>query len=234
MLVDWLKADRLYGKTPFEEHSRETAEAVLNLAEQLAADCFLPHYKQAGINDAASAVVLATSEAVRRYGLQPLARLISYGFAGVDPAHMGIGPVPATRIVLERAGLHVGDLDVIESNKAFASQACAVIRSLGFDPDWVNPNGSGISLGHPAGATGAIITTKLVHELHRSGGRYGLATMCIGGGQGIAAIFERYEFSIEIDFRERTNDDKTQGRPCSGRAGFGEQEEHAQPLYLRS
>ncbi|MFW0756273.1 acetyl-CoA C-acyltransferase family protein [Pseudomonas sp. H11T01] len=144
-----------------------------------------------GINDAASAVVLATGEAVRRYGLQPLARLVSYGFAGVDPAHMGIGPVPATRIALERAGLHVGDLDVIESNEAFASQACAVIRSLGFDPDRVNPNGSGISLGHPVGATGAIITTKLVHELHRSGGRYGLATMCIGGGQGIAAIFER-------------------------------------------
>ena len=144
-----------------------------------------------GINDGAAAVVLASGAAVERLGLTPLARLVAYGHAGVDPAHMGIGPVPATRNALERAGLTVADLDVIESNEAFAAQACAVSRALGFDPAKVNPNGSGISLGHPVGATGAIITTKLLYELRRTGGRYGLATMCIGGGQGIAAIFER-------------------------------------------
>lgn len=104
---------------------------------------------------------------------------------------MGIGPVPATRIALARAGLTLSDIDVIEANEAFAAQACAVAKELGFDSEKVNPNGSGISLGHPVGATGAIITTKVIHELHRTGGRYGLATMCIGGGQGIAAIFER-------------------------------------------
>lgn len=104
---------------------------------------------------------------------------------------MGLGPIPATRLALQRAGLKVSDLDVIESNEAFAAQACAVARELDFDPAKVNPNGSGISLGHPVGATGAIIVTKAIHELHRTQGRYALATMCIGGGQGIAAIFER-------------------------------------------
>ncbi|KXU32212.1 acetyl-CoA acetyltransferase [Sphingobium sp. 22B] len=144
-----------------------------------------------GINDGAAAVVLASGEAVKAQGLKPLARLVAYGHAGVDPAYMGIGPVPATRKALERAGIGVGDLDVIESNEAFAAQACAASRELGFDPARVNPNGSGISLGHPVGATGAIITTKLVYELQRTGGRLGLTTMCIGGGQGIAAIWER-------------------------------------------
>ncbi|WCT72161.1 acetyl-CoA C-acyltransferase family protein [Sphingomonas naphthae] len=144
-----------------------------------------------GINDGAAATILASGEAVRAHGLMPLARLVSYGHAGVDPAYMGIGPVPATRAALARAGLTIADLDVIESNEAFAAQACAVARELGFDPAKVNPNGSGIALGHPIGATGAILTTKLVHELSRKGGRYGLTTMCIGGGQGIAAIWER-------------------------------------------
>lgn len=144
-----------------------------------------------GINDGASAVVLASGEAVKAQGLKPLARLVAYAHAGVDPAIMGIGPVPATKMALEKAGLSVADLDVIEANEAFAAQACAVAKELNFDPAKVNPNGSGISLGHPVGATGAIITTKLVYELQRTGGRYGLATMCIGGGQGIAAIFER-------------------------------------------
>ncbi|CAN5259086.1 acetyl-CoA C-acyltransferase family protein [soil metagenome] len=144
-----------------------------------------------GLNDGAAAVVLASAEAVQTHGLTPLARLVSYGHAGVDPAYMGIGPVPATRIALARAGLTVADLDVIEANEAFAAQACAVSKELGFDPAKVNPNGSGISLGHPVGATGAIITTKLVYELNRTGGRFGLVTMCIGGGQGIAAIWER-------------------------------------------
>jgi acetyl-CoA C-acetyltransferase len=144
-----------------------------------------------GLNDGASAVVLATEEGIAESGVKPLARLVSYAHAGVDPRFMGIGPVPATRLALRRAGLTVDDLDVIESNEAFAAQACAVSRSLEFDPAKVNPNGSGISLGHPVGATGAIITTKAIHELYRIDGRYALATMCIGGGQGIAAIFER-------------------------------------------
>ncbi len=144
-----------------------------------------------GINDGAAAVLLASSEAVRRHDLKPMARLVAYGHAGVDPVLMGIGPVPATRKALQRAALSVEDLDIVESNEAFAAQACAVSRELGFDPAKVNPNGSGISLGHPVGATGAIITTKLIHELHRTGGGYGLTTMCIGGGQGIAAIWER-------------------------------------------
>ena len=144
-----------------------------------------------GINDGASAVVLATGERVAALGLKPLARLVGYAHAGVEPAYMGIGPVPATRKVLERTGLKLTDIDVIEANEAFAAQACAVAQELGFDPAKVNPNGSGISLGHPVGATGAIITTKAIAELHRTGGRYALVTMCIGGGQGIAAIFER-------------------------------------------
>ena len=144
-----------------------------------------------GINDGASAVVLATGERVAALGLKPLARLVGYAHAGVEPAYMGIGPVPATRKVLERTGLKLADIDVIEANEAFAAQACAVAQELGLDPAKVNPNGSGISLGHPVGATGAIITTKAIAELHRTGGRYALVTMCIGGGQGIAAIFER-------------------------------------------
>jgi acetyl-CoA C-acetyltransferase len=144
-----------------------------------------------GINDGAASLVLATGEAVERHGLRPLARLVAYAHAGVEPLYMGMGPVPATRAALLRARLTINDLDVIESNEAFAAQACAVSDALGLDPARVNPNGSGISLGHPVGATGAIITVKLLHELQRSSGRYGLATMCIGGGQGIAAVFER-------------------------------------------
>lgn len=144
-----------------------------------------------GINDGASAVILAEASVVSSMNLTPLARLVTYAHAGVDPDYMGIGPVPATRKALQRAGLNVGDLDVIESNEAFAAQACAVSRELELDPEKVNVNGSGISLGHPVGATGAIITTKAIYELHRTGGRYALVTMCIGGGQGIAAIFER-------------------------------------------
>ena len=144
-----------------------------------------------GINDGASALVLASGEAVKAQGLKPMARLVGYAHAGVEPTLMGIGPVPATQKVLARTGLRVRDLDVIESNEAFAAQACAVSKALDLDPDKVNPNGSGISLGHPVGATGAIIATKAIYELHRTGGRYALATMCIGGGQGIAAIFER-------------------------------------------
>jgi acetyl-CoA C-acetyltransferase len=144
-----------------------------------------------GLNDAAAAVVLMERTAAMRRGLKPLARLVSYAHAGVDPKYMGIGPVPATRKALEKAKLTVKDLDVIEANEAFAAQACAVTRDLELDPAKVNPNGSGISLGHPIGATGALITVKALHELNRIGGRYALVTMCIGGGQGIAAVFER-------------------------------------------
>ena len=144
-----------------------------------------------GINDAAAALVLMDAQSAKQRGLQPMARLVAYAHAGVDPAYMGIGPVPATQKALAKAGLSVADLDVIEANEAFAAQACAVTRDLGLDPARVNPNGSGISLGHPIGATGALITVKALHELHRIQGRYALVTMCIGGGQGIAAIFER-------------------------------------------
>ncbi len=144
-----------------------------------------------GINDAAAAVVLMEAGAAKARGIQPLARLVAYAHAGVDPKYMGIGPVPATKLALQKAGLTVNDLDVIEANEAFAAQACAVTRDLGLDPAKVNPNGSGISLGHPIGATGALITVKALHELQRIQGRYALVTMCIGGGQGIAAIFER-------------------------------------------
>lgn len=144
-----------------------------------------------GINDGAAALVLAEANTASRLGLQPLARLVGYAHAGVDPDYMGIGPVPATRLVLERTGLRLDQIDLVEANEAFAAQACAVIQELGLDPGIVNPNGSGISLGHPVGATGAIISTKAIYELQRTGGRYALVTMCIGGGQGIAAIFER-------------------------------------------
>jgi acetyl-CoA C-acetyltransferase len=144
-----------------------------------------------GINDAAAALVLMERGVAQQRGLQPMARLVAYAHAGVDPQYMGIGPVPATQKALLKAGLTVRDLDVIEANEAFAAQACAVTRDLGLDPAKVNPNGSGISLGHPIGATGALITVKALYELQRIQGRYALVTMCIGGGQGIAAIFER-------------------------------------------
>ena len=145
----------------------------------------------AGLNDAAAAVVLMERSAAERRGLKPMARLVAYAHAGVDPKEMGMGPVPAVRAALKRAGLSVADLDVIELNEAFAAQALAVMRELGLPPDKTNPNGSGISLGHPIGATGSILTIKAIYELERTGGRYALVTMCIGGGQGIAAIFER-------------------------------------------
>ena len=144
-----------------------------------------------GINDGAGAVVLMSGEAVKARGVKPLARLVAYAHAGVEPSIMGIGPVPATELALKKAGLSIADLDVIEANEAFAAQALAVSKALKLDPAKVNPNGSGVGLGHPIGATGAIITTKALHELHRIQGRYALVTMCIGGGQGIAAIFER-------------------------------------------
>jgi len=145
-----------------------------------------------GLNDGAAALMLAEAGRAQALGLKPMARLVGYAHAGVDPAYMGIGPVPAVRQLLERTGIKLAEIDVIEANEAFAAQACAVMQELGLDPARVNPNGSGISLGHPVGATGAIIAVKAIHELQRIGGRYALVTMCIGGGQGIAALFERY------------------------------------------
>jgi acetyl-CoA C-acetyltransferase len=146
-----------------------------------------------GINDAAAAVVLMAGDVARERGLKPLGRLVDYTLAGVEPKYMGIGPVPAVKKLLARRGLRIDDIDVFEVNEAFAAQALAVIRDLGLPADRTNPNGSGISLGHPVGATGAILTVKALYELHRIGGHYALVTMCIGGGQGIAAVFERVE-----------------------------------------
>ena len=176
-----------------DEHVRadSTMESLAKLKPAFKPDGVVTAGNASGINDGASAVLLASADRVRALSLTPLARLVTYASAGVEPAYMGIGPVPATRLALDRTGLKVGDLDVIESNEAFAAQACAVAQELHFDPAKVNPNGSGIALGHPVGATGAIITTKALLELQRIAGRYALVTMCIGGGQGIAAIFER-------------------------------------------
>lgn len=176
-----------------DEHVKPgtTMETLAKMRAAFKKDGSVTAGNASGINDGAGAVVLASAEAVKAGNLKPLARLVAYAHAGVEPTIMGIGPVPATKLALAKAGLKVGDLDVIESNEAFAAQACAVVKELALDPAKVNPNGSGISLGHPIGATGAIITTKALYELQRIGGRYALVTMCIGGGQGIAAIFER-------------------------------------------
>ena len=146
-----------------------------------------------GINDGASAVLLVEAERARRLGLRPMARVVATAVAGVDPAVMGVGPVPATRKALERAGLAVDDLDLIELNEAFASQSLVCMDELGFDPAKVNVNGGAIALGHPLGMSGGRLVTMLTHELCRTGGRYGLATMCIGVGQGIATIVERID-----------------------------------------
>jgi acetyl-CoA C-acetyltransferase len=144
-----------------------------------------------GINDAAAAVVLMEKSVAAKKGLKPMARLVAYGHAGIDPKIMGLGPVSAVKRALAKAGLKLDQMDVIESNEAFAAQALGVSKELGMDPKKVNPNGGAVALGHPIGATGAILTVKAMYELHRTGGRYGLITMCIGGGQGIAAIIER-------------------------------------------
>jgi len=183
------------GPVAFEVDEHVRADANLAAMANLK-PVFDPHGtvtagNAAGLNDAAAAVVLMERTAAERRGLVPRARLVTYAHAGVSPVYMGIGPVPAVRIALARAGLLVADLDVIELNEAFAAQAIAVIRELGLPPEKTNPNGSGISLGHPIGATGCILTVKALYELERTVGRYALVTMCIGGGQGIAAIFER-------------------------------------------
>lgn len=176
-----------------DEHVRAdlTLEQLAKMKPVFKKDGLVTAGNSSGINDGAAAVVLAEGRAVKEMALKPLARIVAYAHAGVEPEYMGIGPVPASKCALRLAGLSVRDMDVIESNEAFAAQACAVAREMDFDPAKVNPNGSGISMGHPVGATGAIIATKAIYELHRIGGQYALVTMCIGGGQGIAVIFER-------------------------------------------
>ena len=178
-----------------DEHVRAetTAESLAALRPAFKKDGSVTAGNASGINDGAAALVLASGAAVAARGLEPMAKILGWGHAGVAPDEMGIGPIKAVPIALERAGLTLDRIDVIESNEAFAAQACAVSNTLGFDPAKVNPNGSGISLGHPVGATGAILIVKTIYELARTGGRYGLVTMCIGGGQGIALVVERTE-----------------------------------------
>ena len=173
-----------------DEHLKPntTMESLSRLRTAFKKDGVVTAGNASGINDGASALILANEEKAKKG--KPLARIVSYGFGGVDPDEMGMGPVPATKMALNKAGLDVSDLDLIESNEAFAAQACAVNEQLGLDPEKVNVNGGAIALGHPVGATGAIIMTKLIYELRQRKGKYGLATMCIGGGQGIAVIIE--------------------------------------------
>lgn len=183
------------GTTTFDtdEHPRDdvTAQSLGGLKPVFKKDGTVTAANASGINDGASAVVLMDRERAEKEGRKPLARIVSYARAGVDPAIMGSGPIPAVKRALERAGLSIADMDVIESNEAFAAQACAVAKALDLPADKVNPNGGAVALGHPVGASGAIITTKALYELHRTGGRYGLITLCIGGGQGIATVVER-------------------------------------------
>jgi len=183
------------GTTVFDtdEHPRKDAdlESMAKLRPVFQKDGTVTAGNASGINDAASAVVLMERGMAEREGLAPLGRLVGYSHAGVEPKYMGIGPVPAVKRLLEQTGLSVDDIDVFEVNEAFAAQALAVSRELGLPDDRTNPNGSGVSLGHPIGATGCILTVKALHELARTGERRALVTMCIGGGQGIAAIYER-------------------------------------------
>lgn len=176
-----------------DEHIRgdATTEGMGKLKTVFRKDGSVTAGNASGINDAAAALVLMEAGAASTAGIKPLARLVSYGYAGVQPSIMGTGPIPAVKAALARAGLKASDMDVIESNEAFAAQALCVSKGLELDPAKVNPNGGAVALGHPIGATGAILTVKAIHELHRTGGRYGLITMCIGGGQGIAGIIER-------------------------------------------
>ena len=183
------------GTTIFDKDEHPRADATLEGMAKLRAvfkkDGSVTAGNASGINDGAAAIVMMEKSAAEKQGLKPMARLVSYGLAGVDPKIMGIGPVPACKIALDKAGLKVSDMDVIEANEAFAVQAMAVACDLKFDSKKTNPNGGAVGLGHPIGATGALLTVKALYELERIGGKYALVTMCIGGGQGIAAIFER-------------------------------------------
>ena len=176
-----------------DEHVRKGAklEDLAKLKAVFKKDGSVTAGNASGLNDAAAAVVLMEAGAARKQNAKPIARLVAYAHAGVEPQLMGLGPIPAVRRVFEKAGLKPADMDVIESNEAFAVQAMAVTKDLGLDPAKVNPNGGAVALGHPIGATGSILTVKALFELRRIGKRYALVTMCIGGGQGIAAIFER-------------------------------------------
>ena len=178
-----------------DEHVRAdtTIDVLTAMKPMFKADGSVTAGNASGINDGAAAVVLATGEEVAKRGLKPMARIVAWAHAGVEPEYMGVGPVKAVPIALKRAGLTLDDMDVIEANEAFAAQALAVAKELGFDRDKLNPNGSGISLGHPVGATGTILTVKAAYELKRIGGRYALITMCIGGGQGIAMVIENVQ-----------------------------------------
>jgi acetyl-CoA acetyltransferase family protein len=177
-----------------DEHPRETSiEALAKLRPAFREGGTVTAGNSSGINDGAAAALVVEAERARELGLKPLARIVATAVAGVDPAVMGLGPIPATRKALLRAGLAVGDLDLVELNEAFASQSLACVRELGIDPAKVNVDGGAIALGHPLGASGGRLITTLVHGLRRTGGRYGLASMCIGVGQGIATIVERID-----------------------------------------
>jgi acetyl-CoA C-acetyltransferase len=182
------------GSTFFDtdEHPRAdtNAEALAAMRPAFLKDGSVTAANASGINDGAAAVVLATGAEVEKRGLKPLARIVAWAHAGVEPEYMGEGPIVAVPLVLKRAGMTLDQMDVIEANEAFAAQALAVAKVLGFDGEKLNPNGSGVALGHPVGATGCILTVKCAYELKRTGGKYGLITMCIGGGQGIAMIIE--------------------------------------------
>lgn len=182
------KATRIFDT---DEHPRDTSmEKLGKLKPIFKKDGLVTAGNASGINDAAAAMVLMHGDKVREKGLTPIARVVDYALAGVDPNYMGLGPIDATRKLFERTGLSAREIDLFELNEAFASQAMACIQELGLDGDKVNVNGSGISLGHPIGATGAVISVKLLYELERIGGRYGIATLCIGGGQGLSVLYE--------------------------------------------
>jgi acetyl-CoA C-acetyltransferase len=176
-----------------DEHPRADAsmDGMAKLRTAFKKDGTVTAGNASGINDGAAAVILMEAAVAAKKGIKPMARLLAYGHSGVDPKYMGIGPVLAVQAALARAGLKVSDMDVVESNEAFAAQACAVAKDLNFNSAKTNPNGGAVAMGHPIGATGCLLTVKAMYELQRSGGRYALVTMCIGGGQGIAAIFER-------------------------------------------
>jgi acetyl-CoA C-acetyltransferase len=176
-----------------DEHVRKGAkiEDMQKLKPVFKKDGTVTAGNASGLNDAAAAIVMCSADFAKKKNLKPIARLVAYAHAGVDPQYMGLGPIPAVRRLFEKTGLKPADMDVVESNEAFAAQAMAVTQDLGLDPAKVNPNGGAVALGHPIGATGAILTVKALYELARTQKRYALVTMCIGGGQGIAAIFER-------------------------------------------
>jgi acetyl-CoA C-acetyltransferase len=188
-----LKSKKGVEQFTLDEHVRKEASMadLAKLKTVFRKDGTVTAGNASGLNDAAAAVVLMEAKTAQKAGARPMARLVAYAHSGVEPQLMGLGPIPAVKRVFEKAGLKPADMDVVESNEAFAVQAMAVTKDLGLDPAKVNPNGGAVALGHPIGATGAILTVKALYELERTKKRYALVTMCIGGGQGIAAIFER-------------------------------------------